>query len=183
MLTVSGAQTRPTRSVAFLRAINVVGRRANSAQLVAAFSGLGLRSVETFLASGNVLFEPDRNVVDRDGPMVLEAALGYPVQVTTRTAEELIALAAAEPFSELALAASTGKPQVILLFDSPTALARSSVLDLDTNDVFVFDDRALHWLPAAGVAGSDPLIRKVSRLVGLNTIRTGRTISRLVAKL
>ena len=42
--------------VAFLRAINVGGRQAKNADLRAAFERMGYSEVETFIASGNVIF-------------------------------------------------------------------------------------------------------------------------------
>ena len=51
-----------TRSVAFLRGINVGGHRVTKEQLVAPFAGLGCGDLDTFLASGNVLFTPEPGV-------------------------------------------------------------------------------------------------------------------------
>jgi uncharacterized protein (DUF1697 family) len=49
---------KPPRFAAFLRGINVGGRKAvKMAELRAAFEMMGLERVETVLASGNVLFE------------------------------------------------------------------------------------------------------------------------------
>jgi len=45
------------RYVAFLRAINVGGHVVTMAQLKRAFEAVPLASVETFIASGNVIFE------------------------------------------------------------------------------------------------------------------------------
>ena len=42
---------------AFLRGINVSGRKALKEQLVAAFEACGFEDISTFRASGNVLFE------------------------------------------------------------------------------------------------------------------------------
>ena len=44
------------RVVAFLRAINVGGHVVPMARLAELFRGLGLAEVETFIASGNVIF-------------------------------------------------------------------------------------------------------------------------------
>ena len=48
------------RHVAFLRAINIGGRRASSKQLIAALEGAGFGNVTAFRASGNLIFDADR---------------------------------------------------------------------------------------------------------------------------
>ena len=47
----------PVRYVAFLRAVNVGGRRVSMDRLRAAFQELGFEGVSTYIASGNVVFE------------------------------------------------------------------------------------------------------------------------------
>jgi len=49
-----------TRYVAFLRAINVGGHNVKMDALRALFESMKLASVETFIASGNVIFETNR---------------------------------------------------------------------------------------------------------------------------
>ena len=173
------------RSVAFLRGINVGGRRATKDQLIAAFTGLGLESVDTFLASGNVLFDPgDGRVGEDDMATALEAELGYEVPTTVRTESDLVALDQAEPFSPDQLAAAKGKPQVILLFAPITAATRREVAALSTpQDLLVPADRAIHWLPADGVSGSGLDMADLAPAFGQNTVRTANTIRRLLPKL
>jgi uncharacterized protein (DUF1697 family) len=97
-----------------------------------------------------------------------------------RTAAELEALDRAEPFATATLA---GKPQVMLLFEPPTAAVEAAVVDLASDDdLLAFGDRALHWLPSGGVTDSSLELDKIARLVGLNTMRTTNTIRRLVAR-
>jgi uncharacterized protein (DUF1697 family) len=47
------------RLVAFLRAINVGGHNVTTEELRRLFRRLGLKEVETFIASGNVIFVSD----------------------------------------------------------------------------------------------------------------------------
>jgi hypothetical protein len=67
----SRTEQATTRHVAFLRGINVGGRRVTMAQLCAAFEALGFAEVGTFLASGNVTFStpdpPRARGADRGG--------------------------------------------------------------------------------------------------------------------
>ena len=48
------------RHVAFLRAINVGGRRATRDQLTSCLESLGFENVITFRASGNLIFDAPR---------------------------------------------------------------------------------------------------------------------------
>ena len=77
------------RLVAFLRAINVGGHTVTMEELRRLFTSLGGKDVETFIASGNVIF----NSRSRDIPALehtieqrLHAALGYEVATFVRTA-------------------------------------------------------------------------------------------------
>ncbi|MDB4885417.1 MAG: uncharacterized protein JWN79_855 [Gemmatimonadetes bacterium] len=89
------------RYVALLRAINVGGRVVKMDRLRQLFTELGYTDVQTFIASGNVMFDaPDRNVaaLERAIEGHLRAALGYDVETFVRTAAELATIASLEPF-------------------------------------------------------------------------------------
>lgn len=175
-----------TRSVAFLRGMNVGGHRVRSDELVAVFTKLSFEHVDTFLASGNVLFEPTPASGAADEAAIadaLEAALGYGVPTTVRTGAEIVDLAEAEPFTDDELAAG-GKPQIMLLFDQPTTRDQARVTAMASDDDrLVFGDRALHWLPAGGILDSELDLTEIGRVVGTTTVRTANTIRRLVPKL
>ena len=67
-----------------------------------------------------------------------------------RSAEQMRAMAALEPFAADELAASKGKPQVMLLAQAPSAAARRAALALaPAGDRFVFEGAELHWLPSS----------------------------------
>lgn len=187
------------RWVAFCRGINVGGHRATKEELIAPVADLGHADVETFLASGNILFTPtsDRDANREPDPAftgttigdALADALGFPVPTTIRTGDEVAALAAAAPFTDAELAAVTiGKPQIVLLFDrSPTSLAaaadaasgRSTLGDLL---VPAPDLGAIHWLPADGLSGSSIEPDELAALFGQTTVRTANTLQRLHKK-
>ncbi|MDH3678623.1 MAG: DUF1697 domain-containing protein [Acidimicrobiia bacterium] len=179
------------RSVAFLRGINVGGHRVTKNELIEVFVSCGYEQVDTFLASGNVLFasgfasdQPPYRAVAEQLAVALETALGYAVPTTIRSRSEVEELAAAEPFDADALEASTGKPQVMLLFEEPSSSASREVLALGSDDdLLVLGDRALHWLPSGGMSESELDLGRIEQLIGTNTIRTANTIRRLVAKL
>jgi uncharacterized protein (DUF1697 family) len=174
------------RYAAFLRGMNVGGHRITSGELRARFAELGFRDVGTFRASGNVIFvahaEPLREMAVRieEG---LAVSLGYGVPVFLRTASEVRAIAAHEPFAQPLLAASRGKPQVALLSARPAAQARKVVLALSTDeDRLAFGDAELHWLPSGGILESALDFNLIGKVLGPITMRTKGTVEQVAAK-
>lgn len=89
------------RHIAFLRGINVGGHRVKMEDLRAHFTSLGFTGVETFIASGNVIFDTtltDRGKLESRIEDCLQSALGYEVATFVRTPAELAAVAAHVPF-------------------------------------------------------------------------------------
>lgn len=146
---------------------------------------MGFDDVATFLASGNVIFGPSEEPAS-DAQTIAEGlreALGFDVPTTIRNSAAMHVLADAEPFTDAELAAG-GKPQVLLLFDKPTAANKKSASALGSaTDRLVFGDQALHWLPRESVLENDLDLKAINKLLGPNTMRTANTIRRLAAKL
>ncbi|MFC1429697.1 DUF1697 domain-containing protein [Streptacidiphilus sp. N1-3] len=104
------AQTAETW-IAFLRAVNVGGRKAPMAQVRELFAELGLGAVRSYIASGNVFFtlpEAPAPAAAMDRPALtlaieekLRAGLGFDVPVMLRTASELEAALLAAPFDQV----------------------------------------------------------------------------------
>jgi uncharacterized protein (DUF1697 family) len=89
------------RYVALLRAINVGGHTVKMDRLRALFTELGFTGVETFIASGNVIFETPRldiAVLEHEIEDRLRKKLGYDVATFLRTPRELAAVVAQQPF-------------------------------------------------------------------------------------
>src|SRR5207248_3028901 len=88
---------------AFLRAINVGGRVVKMDKLRALFETAGFTNVETFIASGNVVFDlssaKKTQALERSIEAMLRDALGYDVAALVRTGAELKAVAEHEPFT------------------------------------------------------------------------------------
>lgn len=88
------------RYVALLRAVNVGGAKVPMAQLREVCAGLGWRGVETYIQSGNVVFDSDAPASE------LEAALEQAIErhfslvrpVMVRSAAQWSAYAAGSPF-------------------------------------------------------------------------------------
>jgi uncharacterized protein (DUF1697 family) len=91
-----------TRYVALLRAVNVGGVTLKMADLRSMCSDAGFTRVETYIASGNVVFEskapPSKVKAELEARLL--ACAGRPVGVLVRTAQEMAAVLKANPFPE-----------------------------------------------------------------------------------
>lgn len=175
------------RFAAFLRAINVGGRRVTNDELRACVETAGLVDVATFRAAGNVVFSAARADGEQELALriagALEQRLGYEVPVLVRDDVQMRALAAHEPFDPALVAASDGKLQVLLLESLPDQQARAAVLAHATaDDRLAFGARELYWLPRGRTTDSALDFKAVAGLVGVNTQRTKSTIELLAAK-
>jgi len=172
---------------AFLRGMNLGRRRISNAELRRHVEALGFVDVATFRASGNVILTaPEDDALDAVARRLeagLSEALVYDVPVFARSAEQVRAIAALEPFGADELAASKGKPQVMLLRAAPNAAARRAALALAPDgDCFVFAADELHWLPAAGLSDTTLDLKALSKVVGHGTVRTKGTIELIASK-
>ena len=110
------------RYVAFLRAINVGGRTVKMDRLRTAFDGMKLQRVETFIASGNVLFDAridDTDTLEKRIEKALRRELGYDVLTFVRSPAEVAAAAICEPFGDPATLPPMHGMYVGFLKDTP----------------------------------------------------------------
>src|SRR5690349_6010221 len=90
-----------TKYIAFLRAINVGGHNVRMSELKRLFESLGFSNVETFIASGNVIFETsakDPSKLEKKIEALLKESLHYEVFTFLRTPAEVAAVAKYKPF-------------------------------------------------------------------------------------
>ena len=174
------------RYVAFLRRMNLGGRRISNEELRSHFEALGCEDVATFRASGNVIFAADGgSEAQLTGQLEagLGERLGYEVPVFLRSAAELTAVASHEPFEARHLKASRGKLQVAFLSDEPEAsAAREALAHATDEDRLAIADRELYWLPDGGLSESDLDLKALADILGPTTIRTKGTVEQIVAK-
>jgi uncharacterized protein (DUF1697 family) len=175
------------RHVAFLRGMNLGGRRIKNEDLRRRFEELGFDEVATFRASGNVIFSgPEREAEGKLAQRIeagLGERLGYEVPVFLRSLEEVAAIAARQPFDPGAVAKSKGKLQVSFLAKKPTAAAKGKALAQATDeDLLAIEGRELYWLPSGGVSESDLDLKAIEAALGPGTIRTMGTIEQIAAK-
>ena len=174
------------RYVAFLRAINIGGRRASSQQLAECLDDRGFTNVINFRASGNLIFDAERasaTALKRRVDEALTEGLGFEVRSFIRTAARVRAIAAFEPFPPKVLAKSQGKLQVALLAKAPPKPAREEVLALATDaDPLAISGSELYWLPSGPTMQTDLDLRLLDKLAGDNTRRTKHMISEIATK-
>ena len=92
-----------TSYVALLRGINLMGGTTlRMADLKAIAEKLGLKDVRTFIASGNLLFTSTKSEAAVKGALesAMEKRMSRTVGVMVRTADEIAAAAAANPFAD-----------------------------------------------------------------------------------
>jgi uncharacterized protein (DUF1697 family) len=91
-----------TKYVAFLRAINVGGNTIiKMADLKQMFDSFGLKNVQTYIQSGNVIFESEENAeaLEKRIEPELEKASGFRIKLFVRTMRELQSLVSKSPFT------------------------------------------------------------------------------------
>jgi uncharacterized protein (DUF1697 family) len=174
------------RYVAFLRGMNLGGRRIKNEELRRHFEEIGFEEVATFRASGNVIFSASPDQAEADLAQRLEdelgERLGYEVPVFLRRIEEVAAIAARQPFAT-AVEKSKGKLQVSFLKQKPSAAAKKKALAAATEeDLLAIEGRELYWLPSGGISESDLDWKPIAAALGPGTIRTMGTIEQIAAK-
>ena len=176
----------PTRYVAFLRAINVGGRTVKMNELRCLFEEIGLSNVETFIASGNVIFESaeDAATLEKRIDDHLHASLGYQAEAFLRSTTELSEIAACQPFSESEYNENGATLHIAFLQAAPSDDARCAIMALRSpKDDFHVHGRELYWLIRGKMSDSMLKGPELGKALGApTTVRNANTIRRLVAK-
>ncbi len=175
------------RSITFLRAINVGGHTVKMDRLRALFEALGLANVETFIASGNVIFDSPHKptqTLEQEIERHLRASLGYEVATFIRSTAELADVAAYAPFAAADLDAPGSSLYIAFLHALPDEAAQQKLMALRTEvDDFHLHGRELYWLRRIRLsesAFSGALIEKTIKLPA--TMRNVTTVRKLAAK-
>ena len=151
------------------------------AELRRVFEDLGFKDVETFIASGNVIFISDAPHL-RDLELSIEdrlrAVLGYEVTTFLRTEEELAAVAKHEPFKKSHLRNATAL-NVGFLVEPPAAAAKKLIASFKSEvDDFHTHGREIYWLSQAKQSDSkfsnarfEKMLKTRATWRGINTVR------------
>lgn len=168
------------RYVALLRAINVGGHVVKMERLRAIFTELGFAGVETFIASGQVIFETRATAVAKLEASIekqLRAVLGYDVATFIRTPAEL---------AQIAARAQAGQGTVYIFFTRKriAPAAQAELLRVaGTGDRFEVHGREVYWYSRRGFSGSKFSGALLEKIIGAPaTARNLNTIERLVAR-
>lgn len=172
--------------IAFLRAINVAGHNVKMDALCGHFKALGLTQVETFIASGNVIFEsgsPDTAWLEESLERQLVAKLGYEIATFVRTRTDVAQLAHYGAFSETKLA-SAGAFCVGFLKAPLTAAQAVKLQHFATDmDEFHAAGREIFWLCKVRQSESKFSNTQFERKLGISaTFRSITTVQKLAAK-
>lgn len=172
--------------VAFLRAVNVGGRIMPMERLRVIVERLGFTKVETFIASGNLIFEAPAakaRAAEAAIEKALRAAFGYDVMTFLRTREELAAAASLDPFDiGRRASAKTFNVGFVKAPVEAAIVAKLAACSSDVNDVHVHG-REVYWL--SQMSQSDPKLPKIpfERLLGGPiTFRGMKTLQKMTAK-
>ncbi len=171
--------------VAFLRAVNVGGRVVKMDALRAIFEGCGFRGVETFIASGNVIFQASpARALETKIEKQLKLSLGYDVETFVRSIEEVRAVSLYRPFPAAAVEAAHSLSVGFLRGPlSPAAAARVKQFDSGV-DEFHVHGREVYWLCRVPQNETKVNPKKFERAIdGPATFRNVNTIARIAAKL
>ena len=175
-----------TKHIAFLRAINVGGHTVKMDALRQMFESLGFADVETFIASGNVIFESkagNAKTLEKKIETCLHEALGYEVATFIRTHVELAEIAAYKPFPQSQMDAAAAL-NVGFLADPLDAAAKQKLVSLKTDiDDFHVHGRELYWLCEKKQSDSKISNVVIEKALGIkSTLRGVNTVKKLAEK-
>ncbi len=179
--------TSMSRYAAFLRAINVGGHTVKMDTLRRLFESMGFSKVETFIASGNVIFEStarsskglEKTIADR-----LRTALGYEVGTFIRSFAELSEIARYQAFPSKDLEAVGVTLYVAFLADPIDWKTERKLLSFRTEvDDFRVHGREIYWLCRIRSSESDFSLAVLEKELGMQaTFRNSSTVRKIAAK-
>jgi uncharacterized protein (DUF1697 family) len=171
--------------IAFLRGINVGGNTTIRMEaLREAFSRLGLWSVKTVLASGNMVFEADdadRTALALRIQAALKETFGFEIAVMLRSAGEIQALLAADPFKDVPVTPDT-RLYVTFLGDGIESRVKAPFVSQegDTGVVRVFAHEVCTFMILSEGRGTPELMKGIEQEYGKTvTTRSWNTIVRI----
>ena len=172
------------RYAAFMRGLNLGKRNVKMDDLKKIFVKLGFKNVESFIASGNIVFEtPAKNpaALEKKIAAALETTLGYEVATFLRDFDELAVIAGAQPFKGI-----TDGPLYLvgLLHQPPDAAAKKRLMALSSQDDRIATTRReMWWYSEIRQSESQYSTNDLEKALGVRaTWRNLRTVRKMVAK-
>jgi len=149
------------------------------------FGKLGFTDVETFIASGNVIFtgRGRPRAIERTIETGLEKVLGYEVKTFVRTTDEVAAIAGYQPFSPARMRAARALIVGFLAEPLPPAAVKTLMGLKTAVDDFRVQGREVYWLCQVGQGESEFSNAVFERSLKVRTTFRGMpTIVKLAAK-
>lgn len=168
--------------IAFLRAINVTRRYVKMDVLRQQFEALGFANIETYIQSGNVIFETDSQDIVRLETLIEEKladGLGFEVPTMVRTGAEMRTIA---HFHTIPPSPST--LYVSFLKSEPSAELRAKLIAKSTEvDLFQLEGKQLYWVWHRELGDSKFTNAKIERTLKTKATRRNiSTVQKVVAK-
>ena len=166
----------------FYSVVLTKSRRITSADLMRIAEAAGVEAVATVLSTGNLLLRGggDEVALEQRLEAATESLLGKAIPVFVRSAQEVRALIAANPFPDEN--PSRVAVRVLRHPASPASLDRIAAR-LRPGEYFAAQPRAL-WLATTTDLSASPLLTAVSaRWVGQGTLRSASALGKIAAAL
>lgn len=173
--------------IALLRAINVGGHTVKMDRLRGLFEAMGHSNVETFIASGNVIFDSTSKTpaaLEKKIAAHLYETLGYEVATFIRTPTELAAIIQFKPFSDAELNGKGRALYIGFLPEQPSTDAKKKLLACTTkSDDFHVNAREVYWLCRKLFSESEFSGKQLEKTLGMPaTLRNSTTVKKIAAK-
>ncbi len=151
------------------------------------FEALGSSSVETFIASGNVIFEsPMENTETLEKRIAnhLKESLGYEVATFIRSTSEIVEIAKYQPFPAEELAAEGASLYIAFLAGIPSKERQQKLMGYCSPvEDFYIHGREVYWLCRTRISDSKFSGALLEKALGMPaTMRNSTTVKKLATK-
>jgi uncharacterized protein (DUF1697 family) len=150
------------------------------------FEAVGFANVETFIASGNVIFDSqarNKKALERKIGTALHEALGYRVDTFIRSTAELAEIARYEPFQRSGTDADGNNLYIAFVASAPGDEAQRKLLAFTNEvDVFHIHGREVYWLVRRKLSESTFSGALLEKTLGMPaTMRNSTTVRKLAS--
>jgi len=173
-------------AVAMLRSVNLPNhQKVNMQALKTLCTSLGLRDVQTYIQSGNLVFrdgDEDPDALAQRIEKGMEASFGFRPVVIVRTASELHKVIAKNPFAGRK-EVEPSKLLVVFMNSAPTKQARDKLLAIpcEPEELHIHGREVYIYYPDGMARPKIPLIRMEKALQCSSTGRNWNTVNKLLA--
>jgi len=151
------------------------------------FVAMKFSNVETFIASGNVIFDSkskNAKALERKIEDYLQETLGYEVATFVRLTSELADVANYKPFREAELNGEGNVLYIAFVGDKPSSVSKDKLLPLTSEvDEFHIYGREVYWLRHRMNGESKFSGALLEKALGMRaTIRNSTTVKKIALK-